>query len=238
MLGNLRDFPRDFLNYYFASYSSGIIAGVDLAVDEDFLHIGKGIIKFNGMLYLLSKPLKIDYSNNDQATIIKVRFEPVKEKEDFEIHDSEVILDDELKVKENEFELGRFKLREGAQLKNDYDKFEDFDVEYNTLNLINVLYSTPGGASLHPKIIQKFAKVLYVNSKEMIDNVFAAECLNSRVVSKKLVENYLKKRLDTADDNYSNREIYNHLNQILSTLSIVRKPQKEKQHQAQQIIVD
>jgi hypothetical protein len=44
-------------------------------------------------------------------------------------------------LKEDELELGRFKLREGAVLRSDYTDFFDLITEYNTINVINVEYA-------------------------------------------------------------------------------------------------
>jgi hypothetical protein len=237
MLEELRDYPRNLANYYFADYSEGIIAGVDLSIVDKSIRISEGIIKFNDLIYLLNEPITVDYTNNDEATVIKACFTESAEQEGLQVCGSEVVLDNQLSLEEDEFELGRFKLRTGARLKDSYNDFKDFDIEYNTLNLINVKYAAPGGATLHPDIVTKFAEIIYNNSEQVIDDIFAAQCLNSRVVSRQLLLNYITRRLDVAKKNYNNRELYDFLKQILNSLSFTT-PQPEEKPKRQKIIVD
>lgn len=237
MLENLRDYPRKFLDYYFAGFSEGIISGVNLSAKEKTIFIGKGIIKFNDLIYLLDQSVKINYRNNNESTLIKVRFEKLKQKNDFKIYESRIVLDNDLHLKSNEFELGRFKLRKGAKLKDSFGKFEDFNIEYNTLNLIHVRYSAYENHTLYPRIIKFFAEKVYLNSQELIDQIFAAECLNSRTVSRNLILNYISRRLEIERKDYNNIEIYQFLGQILNDLSYPSRD-KKKERRRQQIIVD
>ena len=53
MLENLRDYPRDFINFYFADYSDGIVSGSDLFIEGDQICINQGLIKEHHFFRLL-----------------------------------------------------------------------------------------------------------------------------------------------------------------------------------------
>lgn len=238
MLENLRDYPRDFLRFYFNDYSNGIINGVRLLIDKQEIKITEGLIKFNGRIYSLKQAVNLEYSSTNEENIIKINFSNSKEQADFKIYESKVSIDSNLNLGENELELGRFKLRQGAQLRAEYDKFQDFKTEYNTINLIQVKYSARGQATLHPLLINKFAQNLLQRSNEMLDNLFAMESINSRAVSRSLIINYLAKRLDIAIKNYDNLELYSFLEEVINNLSRRKKFNKEQSVKQNKIIVD
>ncbi|MEJ6949906.1 DNA and RNA helicase [Natronospora cellulosivora (SeqCode)] len=220
MLLNLRDYPRKFIDIYFQDFSDGIIAGSNIFLDNGYFCVDKGVVKYNGIIYILEELCKIRYENTNKEMIVKIRFLAKEEKKDFKIYSSDIILDDDLELKSNEIELGRFKLREGAKLRSTYKDFMDFSTEFNTINIINVPYANIDEATLHPLIVRFFAKkILELNDDNLIDYAFALECLNSRVINRILLENYLKRRLNLPGDNYSNLDIYNYMNDIIKSLS-------------------
>ena len=238
MLENLRDYPRDFLKLYFNDYSNGIISGAQLVVDKQQIYITKGLIKFNQRIYFLKEVISLEYNSTNQTIIIKIKFSDFKKQNDFKLYQSNLFLDNQPRLKENELELGRFKLREGAQLRAEYEKFKDFKIEYNTINLIQVKYSAQGKYTLHPLIIKKFAQILLNRSNKVLDNFFAMQCLNSKVVSRKLIVSYLLKRLDITKKEYNNLELYNFLAEILADLSSVKEFKQQQRVKQNKIIVD
>ncbi len=222
ILENLRDYPREFLDLYFQDYSEGIISGVNLIVGNNTIEIEPGIIKFAGRIYLLADTVELDYEDENQELMIKVEFLEPEETGNFRVCGSEVRLAEEIELADNELELGRFKLRRGANLRDDYDNFADFATEYNTVNIINVKYSYLKQPTLHPSITDAFAQRLWEQSEvEQLDLMFAATCLNSRAVGRALIVNYLEKKIKVDQEEYTNRELYDYLKRVIAGLGPV-----------------
>lgn len=237
MLMNLRDYPRNFVDYYFNDYSNGIITGSDIFIEDRFFCINKGLVKHNGIIYFLDEVYRIEYFNTNKEMVVKIRFMEMREEKDFQSHESQVILEDDLEVKNNEIEIGRFKLRQGARLRSDYSDFGDFQTEFNTINIINVPYASIERPTLHPLIVESFANNLINLSKDNLDFTFAMECLNSKIVRKVLLEKYLIRRLNLEEKEYTNMEIYRYMKNIIRELSGVRV-KHDKRKTAPKILVD
>ena len=220
MLENLRDYPREFIDIFFEDYSEGIIAGADITVKDEFICINKGLIKFREKIYVLDETEKIKYFSSNEDVIIKLKFLEEKDVGDFIVYDSEVYIDKENnQLAQDEFELGRFKLREGAKLRSNYTEFTDFSTKYNTVNIINVKYSAIGNYTISPLITEEFSNILKKTKLDNnLDTLFLMQALNSKIISRELIVYYLTQRLNLNKKNYSNLEIYNYLKLIVKRL--------------------
>ncbi|MGM0368835.1 MAG: DNA and RNA helicase [Bacillota bacterium] len=220
MLKNLRDYPRNLVNLYLADYSDGILAGSDLEIKGKEIIIKPGIIKYKQQLYLLNESKRLTYQATNQERLIKIKFDLAEENGGFKEWNSELYLTSGEDIATDELELGRFKLREGANLRTDYNQFSDFSTEYNTVNIINVKYSSVGKATLHPDIINFFAnKILTSDTDNQFDISFALQALQSQVVNRNLIKKYLMRKLELRQDSYTNLEIYQYLSRIIRRLS-------------------
>ena len=216
MLEDLRDYPRKFIDIYFKDNSDGIISGTDLIVVEDELIITKGIVKLKDKIYILENDYRLSYAPTNKETILKIIFSDEVTKGDFIISNSKITLDTNSNIEENELELCRFKLREGAQLRHEYIDFYDFSTEYNTINTINVKYSGLDKSTIDPKILRYFSELILKNkSKNNYDIAFSMQCMNQRSVNRDLILYYISNRLDLEFKEYSNLQVYKHLCEIL-----------------------
>ncbi|WP_315076447.1 hypothetical protein [uncultured Clostridium sp.] len=217
MLNELRDYPRTFIDIMLKEYCDGIISGCSIDVVDDFLMIRKGIIKYDEVIYILKEDTKIKYECNNKLTILKVRFlKQVIEKDCIE-NCTEIYLDDEHELKEDEMELCRFQLREGAHLRINYTGFEDLSTEYDTVNLINVPHATKSIKGLSPIILSMFGKELIkCNINEAWDITFATMCIqNKDAIEKDIIISYLSYKLNIKEKDYSNEELYLYLLEVL-----------------------
>jgi hypothetical protein len=216
MLENLRDFPREFSDILFQNFSDGVLAGVELVVDQNTITITRGIIKHRKKIYLLKEDHSIAYSQTNKEMLIKVRFSPEIETGDFYLNQSLIVLDENPVAAGTELELGRFKLQEGAQLRSDYVDFYDFGTEFNTINIIHLPFAGRRESTMNPLVTQYFAKVLLANLTENpLDISFAMQCLNRERVERDLIIFYLSGRLGIPYRQYSNGEIYKYLTLII-----------------------
>lgn len=240
MLDNLRDYPRNFFDIYFKDFSKGIISGADLVVGEKDITIKKGIIKFDSKLYMLEKEVSIPYYATNRESIIKVRFLDSAINSDFTVNTAEIFIDDNTNIERDELELGRFKLKERAQLRQDYTDFHDFSTEYNTLNIINVEYSGVGKSTMNPIILRYFSKIILKNKADNpYDITFAMQCMNQKYTDREVVLYYISNRLGIEYKEYSNMQIYRYLCQIARDAeSGVKRRVQNRQNRNSRIIVD
>ncbi len=239
MLENMRDYPRNFDEIYFKGYSNGIISGADIRVCESTIIIKTGIIKHEGIIYMLENEFEVPYYQTNKEVLIKIRFGGEDSNSDFKIFDSKILIDDNTEIATNELELGRFKLREGAILRSEYKDFYDFSTEYNTVNVINVEYAGIKKSTINPMILNYFANIIMKSNPEnMMDIVFAFECLNRRSVEREAILYYISNRLGMECKDYSNLQIYKYLTSIIREIEGGKKRAVEMPNKPTRIIVD
>ncbi|MBM7108045.1 hypothetical protein SAM19_01402 [Brevibacillus laterosporus] len=216
MLANLRDYPRDFLDIQYKEYSDGIITGSEIRIGEQSITITPGIVKHSGRLYVLKEEHELMYQANNRETVVKIRFHEQMTDSDFTINSSEIVLDEQVELGQNELELGRFKLKEGAKLRSEYQSFVDLATEYNTFITIHVPYASESQSTLAPTIMRYFARELVKGTNlTAFDISFALLCLNEGKVNREVILTYLANRLGTGFKEYSNGQIHKHLGRIL-----------------------
>lgn len=219
MLENLRDFPRDFTDIYFGEHSDGIISGCLLKVKENKIVVKSGIIKYRERLYFFNGEEEIVYENFSHEVVLKIRFFQDESDKSFLKYGTKLFLDSDTELKDGEMELGRFKLKEGAKLRENYVDFADMSTEYNTFNIINVSYSGNGCETVHPAIIKKFAESLIKSStKEPEDIIFAMLGLNSKVIERSVITEYIARKSGIENRKMTNGEIYKNLLKILRNM--------------------
>lgn len=241
MLTELRDYPREFINIKYRDYSDGIIAGCDIEVTDNFLIIKKGIIKHGETIYIMTEDKPLRYENNNKLTLVKLRFLSETRDNDFIKYSTEAYLDENETIKEDEMELCRFKLRSGAVLRGRYVSFNDFSTEFDTVNIINVPFAGTLGKTLNPKLTKAFGRgLLKCNSKDNFDISFAYLCIQEKdAIEKEIILDYLKSKLNFADRDYSNEEIYYFLLQALEKAGEGnREDTKERKGRYKRILID
>ncbi len=239
MLENLRDYPRNVIDILFQEDSDGIIAGADVLVGEDSLTITRGIVKHNGRMYLLTDNHRLPYRASGKETLLKIRFHEAVSGSDFTSHQTEIILDDQVRLDQNERELARFKLKEGARLRTQYQSFADLATEFNTLNIIHTEYAGHGRSTLHPAILRYFAsEALQCAPSHPFDIAFAMQCLNHGPVDRELILMYLANRLGTGYREYTNIQIHKHLGHLLDEIKTGSRARREMAGGRQRVIVD
>lgn len=215
---NLRDFPRDFLDIVYADYSDGIISGFDVTYNnhEKKLNLAGGTLKKNDRIIIL-KDSAFDFCAFGKSICLKLCFGDLLVEPDYEAINVEIKADTKFNVAQNEIELARFRLAESAVLrkKHEYKGVSDFTTPDNTLNLINVKYSGLYAPTFSPALLKIFAKEIAV-SKDVSDISFALICLNSNIIHKGCILQYIRGRLNADfDDNISNEGIHKALTEIV-----------------------
>lgn len=218
MLENLRDFPREFADIYYRDYSDGIITGAEIVVSLETLSIKPGIAKHRGKLYLLNEQIVLPYQTTGRESSVKIRFHESSEDGDWCMQHSEIVLEERLETSEDELELCRFKLKEGARLRQDYQNFRDLATEYNTVNLLHASASAYGQSTVLPVVMRMYGdELLRRGSTDPQDMAFAMLCLNEGVLHRSVILHYIASRLGMAFRDYGNADIHKHLLRILDS---------------------
>ncbi|CAH1189909.1 hypothetical protein PAECIP111893_00007 [Paenibacillus plantiphilus] len=217
MLESLRDYPRHVIDLYWSGYSDGILAGAEVRTsDEGSLTITQGIVKHGGHLYVLAADCKLPYKATGRDLVVKLQFQESATRGDMVCYESEIVLDDHVELRPNELELGRFKLKEGARLRSDYQSFADMATEYNTINLLHTEYAGRGRSTLAPAVIHYYAaELLKTGSSDIYDIAFAMQCMNSGTVERQVIEHYIAHRLRIERKDYSNVQLHRFLVRVL-----------------------
>ncbi|WP_438496014.1 DNA and RNA helicase [Paenibacillus sp. IHBB 3054] len=218
MLEDLRDFPRQFWELYYRDYADGIVSGAEVEVHAERLSVSPGILLYEGRLYMMTEPAEIAYKATGQETVLKLRFTALETGHDLSLGRSSLALEDAASgTGSHEMELARFKLKEGARLRKDYQSFADLATEYNTLQVLQVPYAAPGASTLPPAVLQDYAqRLMRTGTPDPHDVMFGMLCMNEGVITRSVILHYIASRLGQEYRDYPSLQIHRYLDRILS----------------------
>jgi hypothetical protein len=187
----VRDFPREMETLRYADYADGILFGCRVSAGKE-ITVSPGVVLREGFFFRMTSPVSVPYSPSEDIQYLKIRFaEEVLADEDISERNAKIVLDGELPG-ENETELARFNLKEGARLRSDYTGFNDLDTEFDTLCPVHSPCAAPFGETLLPFVTTLFAKEMLSRKPETREDVmFAYFCLGAERVSRDILQDYL-----------------------------------------------
>ncbi len=239
MLENLRDFPRDVLDIFCEDMSDGIVCGFTPTVNKEIITISKGIIKYHGVVYVMSEPITITYQETERDVMLKLCFCDEIQEKDYKINEIQINIDDDMNLLPNQIELGRFRLKKGAYLRSEYQDLYDFTTEYNTINIVHVKYAGQHQHTLNKTILQYFAKEAFsYQLKDGVDISFCMLCLNSQKVERAVIQQYIAYKMEELPREMSNAEIHKQLVKILEEIRKNSKILNKKRTGFSKIIMD
>ena len=214
MLEALRDYPREFIRNLYSEYGDGIITGCHINIQDNMICIGEGIVKINGEVYILTKPLSVNAEDEINYVYLKITSESLADGTNLQM---EVIQKNE--KDDTLFEMARY--AKNAVLKH-YSKIEElFSDVSNRIDQRYVLQSVAGGNTLLSGYYRLYGeKVLSGVNADMQDIAFAYQCLNG-IGSIEIVKAYFH------TDDMSNQNILSLMKQRLSKLS-AKSPETKK----------
>jgi hypothetical protein len=218
MLEDLRDFPRQYLELYYRDYADGIVSGAEVEVHPERLSVSPGMVLHQNRLYMMTEPAHIVYKATGQETVLKLRFTELETGHDLSQGRTSLVLEEAASgIGPHELELARFKLKEGARLRKDYQSFADLATEYNTLHLLQVPYAAPGSSTLPPAVLQDYAqRLIRTGSSDPYDVMFAMLCMNEGVITRSVILHYIASRLGQEYRDYPSLQIHRYLDRILA----------------------
>lgn len=201
----------------YKGYANGILSGCELTTTSDTIILNEGVIFFEGQMFLMTEPLNTQYYPTNRTTLLKVQFSEQRTDDNFIYREVDIALSDDTSLEKGEIELCRFKLQEGARLRYQYQDFEDWNTEYDTLNVIHAAYSAKGESTLSPEILKAYAgEMLELEQLSELDTMFCIQVLEQeRPISKAALIIYLQRRSKTVLQERSNLAVYRELMKIL-----------------------
>lgn len=196
LLWALRDYSYTALQLQYADYPDGILSGCKIRVEDDALYITPGMIKCSDFIFLIAEEEKMVNLPVNCCASLKFRLKKKESLPDYIRYVTEFVFDENIKRHQNELELCRFKLKEGARLRTDYKDFFDIQTEYDTVNLANATWSSCGGNTLSKEITDCFArKVLECRDADDKDAQFAYLMLQSKdAVNYAIITDYILRK--------------------------------------------
>jgi hypothetical protein len=225
----LRDFPYDLASLIYTNYSDGLLCGFLISSVEGNILVSKGALKHQGNIIVVPEST-IWLEEYEQLQYVKLMIGKRRETEDYHLCPMEVVIDRRLPNTWNEIELGRFCLNPGAILRCDYDSFSDLRTPENTLDLTRVSYAGKGAPTLHPRVLQEFARELLMYSADPTDISFSLMCLNSNLVHKSAIQWFIAKKFSCDYKEYLLSKLYEKLLEMLPEHGLKGKRVRPRGH--------
>lgn len=177
-------------------YSDGVISGMELTSQGNILEIGTGLFLAQGKVFFVETPWEISVEPSETRSILKLCYDLPVEIKNAQEYNFRLSVDDKESTSQ-EFELCRFRLQNGAILRNHYVDFFDISTEYDTINLQYACYSGYRQPTLPHLVLWTFAEELLTFSGiSSLDQSFALMILSSKeTVSFQSIQGYLMQKL-------------------------------------------
>ena len=209
----LRDFPLHLARLGLERWADGILFGYDIRYENGSVSVGAGAAWHQGQV-VLTEAERLPFHAFEQQVTVCLRLYPGAYTEDFYVRQVQLRLKNG-EAGRDEFELGRFRLSEGARLRKDYKDLRDCRTAYNTLDITQVPHAGPGGVTVSPHILRIFAQsVLESSSCQELDAAFALMCLSQELVARAGLLRYVARRLGEPLRELSHSEIFERLVRI------------------------
>lgn len=239
-LWDIRDCAYGGWQLYYMDHTDGLLKGCTISAQNGMLVIGRGILKFHGFIYLMREEERVAYQPENEWRILKGEFTEDGTNPDYSEYRVRFFLDTDMRLKENQIEMCRFYLREGAVLRDSYKDFSDMATEYDTVNLVHATVAGVGEQTLHPALLRQFGEELWnIKEKDQFDISICNLIWNTQGnLEHKVIAEYLwsKTKKDAAEFRGpdGSQKTYEYLCKILNRMGRLKKDRTG----FKQIIVD
>ena len=196
MLEELRDYPLRFARMMWQDYAQGVVSGCRISWVGRKLTVGGGIIYKNKQFYFMEEPYTMDCGPLDRVRYLKVRILPEQKLPGETRGEARIVLDEKEVDEAFELELCRFRLQEGARLRDRHENFEDFSTEYDTVDFTFAPWAGKKNSILNPLLMAQFAReMLRKDNLRPEDLCFSMNVLsNGGTVAAEAVREYIRYR--------------------------------------------
>lgn len=241
MLETMKNYAIDLGTLNYAGYEDGIISGCEVTMSGNCLYVNRGVIKFAGNIYFLPQEFKVMINAGNDWQILRVHVGSMSRDKNFLIGELHLELTSEQTAAANKIEICRFRLQNGAMLRNSYRDFGDLNTEFDTINEIYAQWSGYKSKSISPRILQEFAKeARKKNLQNVHDVVFLQQimALDGKTMSREAIQYYLSQRLNLPYREMTNMEIFRAFNDVLRTSGLRGNGPINGPREMRRIIID
>lgn len=195
-LETLRDYAYLLPELSRKGYSDGVISGMELTSNGNCLEIGSGLFSAQSKIFFVDSTWRIQVEPCENVAILKLSYDlpvEIKNGQEYNFH----LIIDEKENGTQGFELCRYRLQNGAKLRDRYVDFFDISTEYDTINLQSASYSGFRKPTLLPVVLWTFAEeLLSFSGLSPLDQTFGLMILSSREsISFQSIQGYLTQKL-------------------------------------------
>lgn len=215
----LRDNPTKSIQGIYADCTNNaIISGMNIEVEDNTINISDGVVKIEEQIHIINGMGEIELPDKEDKYIIKLHISRhFDDNATHRIFKYIIIFATDESLEDNEIELGRITIREGATQSSDSINFDEYNQEYNKIILTNVVYlSKDINGTLHKKITEEWAKQILSKDDIDIHDISIARLALNGIVSRKNLIEYINRKLNKDDEEYTNEEMFKALSFILN----------------------
>ncbi len=241
MLELLKNYAIDLGTLHYAGYSDGIICGCGVTMSGTILSVNRGIIMFAGNLYFLPQEMKVMVNSGDDWQVLRLIVGNMSRDQNFMIGELQLELTSDITEDSNKIEICRFRLQNGAMLRNKYRNFNDLNTEFDTVNEIYAKWSGYQNKSISNRILVEFAKEARKKNTQNPQDIMLIQqilALDGKTMNREVILYYLSVRLNRKYQEMSNEEIYKALCEVLTSCRPGADMQRAHAREQRRIIVD
>ncbi len=219
MLSAMRGAAFDYAALMCEGLSEGILSGCQVLAEQDQLVVQPGLVYHEGHIYGVREPIAVPYEPTEVDHMLRMRFHGAMQKDGCLCQAVDVVNEAGLELGPQEMELCRFKLKAGSRLRSKYSDLEDYNTEFDTVNIISVPYAAREKSTLSMEILKAFAREAMAYEMEVLDQDFVLRVLGDRLpLGREAIVAYLAMRLHRPFEEYSNLDIFDMLCRVLEDI--------------------
>lgn len=222
MLEKAKNYAVDYVKLSYDGYANGILSGCKVTMSGDLLYVNQGILMFENHLYFVSDTLRTKVQPGNQWQVLCFQVSNISRTQNYLIGDIQLTITTDLQDNPNRIEICRFRLQNGALLRNQYRDFNDLSTEFDTINEIYAQWSGYEKNTISNRVLREFAKeAMRKGVQNMQDLSFIQQILllDHKSMNRDAIQFYLSSRLNRPYRQMTQIEIYDAFKEVLRNLN-------------------
>lgn len=241
MLEELKKYAMDVGSLNYAEYADGIIRGCQVMVEGMKLMLTRGIVCYHGRLLFVPEGLHTVVSPCNEWHALCLQIGEIYKEKNFQVSEVQLNVVTDVAQMDDQIEICRFRIQEGAHLRSQYRDFNDLNTEFDTINEIYAKWSGYQASTISFHILEEFAREAIkkgVQNPQDVAFIQQILSLGGRSMNRAAIEFYIASRLGKPYKSMSGLEIYRGFNEILRNLRFSGERTPMRQRDERRIIVD
>lgn len=223
MLEALKEYTVDISGLRYQGYADGILSGCEVVMSENMIIVKRGIVVFNQQLYLLPATMAVMVNPGRDWQILKLCIGNMSKDKNFMVAELRLELTNDSQEYPNKIELCRFRLQDGARLRNKYRNFQDLCTEFDTVIEIYAKWSAYQESSISNRVLKEFAQEAMAKKIQNPQDICFIQqilALDGNTLNRDAIVFYLNTRLGKSNSEMTNQDIYTGLQEVLKMIQM------------------